>query len=61
MNEGSLKRVGQERLIQEVTWVGWARNIQISTPRNKKDPIGNLSFLALIEVWFRAFLVGFPN
>jgi len=46
------KRVGQERLIQEVTWLGWARNIPISTPRNKKDPIGILSFLALIEVWF---------
>ena len=46
------KRVGQERSIQEVTWVGWARNIPISTPRNKKDPIGILSFLALIEVWF---------
>jgi len=46
------KRVGQERLIQEVTCLGWARNIPISTPRNKKDPIGILSFLALIEVWF---------
>ena len=50
------KRVGQERLIQQEKSVG--KKYPDFHP--KKDPIGFLSFLALIEGWFWAFLFRFP-